>query len=196
MRTFLHARIHCFNSPAQQRILYLPASYGDAVNDRCTALSNEGVMNRWWCVRLSLSLMCWQRQKHELWTASVSTAWFGWWSGHILWQIGKGKYSRQWRLRDEAAGVVSQLFFFPVLRLMRTRSRRGELELTVKLGQLFTFEFFFLQVTFSARRMCWWKPLRGIRSPLSLSGRIIYSDKYRQQRLIDLNSWFSHWQPC
>ena len=52
MRSFLHACIHC---TVQQHILYLCASFGDTVNDMCIALSNEGVMNRWWCVRLSLS---------------------------------------------------------------------------------------------------------------------------------------------
>lgn len=98
-----------FKRPVQQHILYLWVNTFSYLHrsciDMCIALSNEGVMNRWWCV----FLVCWQRQKQELWIASVSVL-FGWWSEHILWQIGKGKYSRQWRLRDEAAGGVSPLF--------------------------------------------------------------------------------------
>lgn len=72
----------------------------------------------YWCVLLSLmkalwtddgvSFSCADSIRSRI--ASVSTVLFGWWSAHILWQIGKGKYSRQWRLGDEAAGGVS-LFF-------------------------------------------------------------------------------------
>lgn len=98
----------CFKSPVQQPVLSPESYFQRSCIDMFIALSYEGVMNRWCCV----VLVCWQRQRQELWIASVSTVLFGWWSEHIVWQIGKGKYGRQRGLRDEAAGGDGLLFLF------------------------------------------------------------------------------------
>lgn len=145
MRIFLHACIHCFTSPAQQHILYLCASYGDTVNDMCIALSNEGVMNRWWCVRLFLSHVLTASEARAVDRKCVhGVVWMMEWT-HFM-TNWKGKIQQAVTAQGWGSRCSQSTLFFPVLRLMRTRSQRGELELTVKLGQLFTFEFFFYKL--------------------------------------------------